>query len=103
MLDIKDKALQKNIQIVFKKMKLPWFSSEKSSKKNPETKQKNEKKETKKTYKLSSLPENLQKIAILIKKADKEIQNLQMKLQVTSKAKKELEKELSRELNSIKD
>lgn len=84
-------------------MKLPWFSSGKSSKINTESIKKNEKFETKKTYNLSSLPENLQKIAILIQHTDKEIKYLQKKLEITSTARKELEQQLSRKLNSIKE
>ena len=86
-----------------KTMKFPWFSSEKASKKNTELIQKNEEKELKKTYKISSLPENLQKIAILIQQADNEIKYLNKKLEVNLIAKKELEKELSIKLNAIKE
>ena len=84
-------------------MKLPWFSSAKASKENTEPIQKNKKETTKKTYKLSSLPESLQKIVILIQHSEKEIKSLQKKLEVTSTAKKELEQQLSRKLNSIKE
>ena len=84
-------------------MKFPWFSSEKPSKKTIEPKQKNQKKELNKTYKISSLPENLQKIAILIKKNEEEIKYLNKKLEVSLTVKKALEEDLSRKLNSIKD
>jgi len=82
-------------------MKFPW-SSGKTSKKNIEPVQNNQKEELKKTYKLSSLPENLQKIAILIKQNDEEIKYLNKKLEVSLKAKKVLEEDLSRKLKSIK-
>ena len=49
-------------------MKFPWSSSEKTSKKDTELIQKNDEKELKQTYKISSMPENLQKIAKLIQK-----------------------------------
>ena len=84
-------------------MKFPWLSSGKSSKKNPELIQKKEKKELKKTYKISSLPENLQRIAFLIQQNDKEIQYLNRKLEVSLTAKKELEEVLSKKLNLIKE
>ena len=84
-------------------MKFPWFSSEKSSKKNIEPLQNNEKKELTKTFKLSSLPENLQQIAILIKKNDEEIKYLNKKLEVSLSAKKILEEDLSNRLKSIKE
>ena len=84
-------------------MKFPWFSSENSSKENTEPIQQNEKKELKKTYKLSSLPENLQKIALLIQQTDNEIKYLNNKLAVNLTAKKELEKQLSSKLNSIQE
>jgi len=84
-------------------MKLPWFSSGKSSEKKTTPMQKNEKKEIKKSYKLSSLPENLQRIALLIQQTDKEIQYLNKKLEVNMTAKKELEKQLSMKLNIIKE
>tara|TARA_Y100001968_G_C19333830_1_gene705722 strand:- start:669 stop:923 length:255 start_codon:yes stop_codon:yes gene_type:complete len=84
-------------------MKFPWFSSEKSSKNKSEPIQKNQKKELKKTYKINSLPENLQKIAILIKQNDAEINYLKKKLEVSLTAKKVLEEDLSRNLKSIKE
>ena len=84
-------------------MKFPWFSSEKSSQKIIEPIQKNQKKELQKTYKISSLPTNLQKIAILIKQNDEEIKYLQKKLELSLTAKKVLEEDISRKLNSIKE
>ena len=84
-------------------MKFPWFSSDKSSKEKIEPIQDNQKKELKKTYTLSSLPDNLQKIAILIKQNDEEIKYLNKKVEVSLSAKKILEEDLSRKLKSIKD
>ncbi len=88
-------------------MKFPWFSSEKSSEKNSEKTiepiQKNQQQELRKTYKISSLPENLQKIAILIKQNDEEIKYLNKKLEISLTAKKELEEDLSRKLTSLKE
>ena len=84
-------------------MKFPWSSSEKTSKKNTELIQKDEEKELKQTYKISSLPENLQKIAKLIKQTDNEIKYLNKKLEVNLIAKKELEQNLSVQLNAIKE
>ena len=92
-------------------MKLPWFSSEDSSKKtneNSSIKQKESLKEkqtkdAQKSYQLSSLPERLQKIAILIKASDQEILDLQRKLEVTSIGKKELEIQLGKELKAIEE
>ena len=84
-------------------MKFPWSSSEKTSKKNSELIQKNEEKELKQTYKISSMPENLQKIAKLIQQTDNEIKYLKKKLEVNLIAKKELEQNLSVKLNAIKD
>ena len=84
-------------------MKLPWFSSGKSSEKETTPMKENEKKEIKKSYKLSSLPENLQRIALLIQQTDKEIQYLNKKLEVNMTAKKELEKQLSIKLNTLKE
>ena len=84
-------------------MKLPWFSSDKSSKKKTSPIQKSEKKETQKSYKLSSLPENLQRIALLIQQTDKEIKYLNRKLEVNLTAKKELERQLSIKLNMMKE
>ena len=84
-------------------MKFPWFSSEKSSKKNIQPIEKNQKKEVKKTYNLSSLPENLQKIVILIKQNDEEIKYLNKKLEVSLNAKKVLEEDLSKKLKAIKE
>ena len=84
-------------------MKFPWFSSEKTSEKNTELIQKNEEKELKQTYKISSMPENLQKIARLIQQTDNEIKYLNKKLEVNLIAKKELEQNLSVKLNAIKD
>ena len=82
-------------------MKFPWFSSDKSSNEKIEPIQNNQKKELKKTYKLSSLPENLQKIAILINQNDEEIKYLNKKLEVSLRAKKLLEEDLSKKLKSI--
>ena len=84
-------------------MKLPWFSSGKSSKKETTPTQKSEQKEIKKNYKLSSLPENLQRIALLIQQTDKEIKYLNRKLEVNLTAKKELEKQLSIKLNTMNE
>ncbi len=84
-------------------MKFPWSSSEKTSKKNTELIQKDEEKELKQTYKISSMPENLQKIAKLIKQTDNEIKYLNKKLEVNLIAKKELEQNLSVQLNAIKE
>tara|TARA_B100000700_G_C15026112_1_gene848224 strand:+ start:2382 stop:2636 length:255 start_codon:yes stop_codon:yes gene_type:complete len=84
-------------------MKLPWFSSGKSSKKILDNSKKKKNVEQKKTYKLSSLPENLQKIAFLIQHSEKEIRYLQKKLDVSLTAKKQLEQQLSKELKLIKD
>ena len=84
-------------------MKFPWFSSEKTSEKNTELIQKNEEKELKQTYKISSMPENLQKIAKLIQQTDNEIKYLNKKLEVNLIAKKELEQNLSVKLNAIKE
>ena len=84
-------------------MKFPWSSSEKTSKKNTELIQKNDEKELKQTYKISSMPENLQKIAKLIQQTDNEIKYLNKKLEVNLLAKKELEQNLSVQLNAIKE
>tara|TARA_Y100001968_G_C19373155_1_gene726170 strand:- start:284 stop:538 length:255 start_codon:yes stop_codon:yes gene_type:complete len=84
-------------------MKLPWFSSDKSSKKKASPIQKTEKKEIIKSYKLSSLPENLQRIALLIQQTDKEIKHLKKKLDINITVKKELEKQLSIKLNPMKE
>ena len=84
-------------------MKFPWSSSEKTSKKNTELIQKNDEKELKQTYKISSMPENLQKIAKLIQQTDNEIKYLNKKLEVNLIAKKELEQNLSVKLNAIKE
>jgi len=84
-------------------MKFPWSSSEKTSKKNTELIQKDEEKELKQTYKISSMPENLQKIAKLIKQTDNEIKYLNKKLEVNLIAKKELEQNLSVQLNALKE
>ena len=65
--------------------------------------QKNEEKELKKTYNISSMPENLQKIAKLIQQTDNEIKYLNKKLEVNLIAKKELEQNLSVKLNAIKE
>ena len=83
-------------------MKFPWSSSEKTSKNNTELIQKNEEKEAKQTYKISSMPENLQKIARLIQQTDNEIKYLNKKLEVNLIAKKELEQNLSVKLKAIK-
>ena len=84
-------------------MKFPWSSSEKTSKKNTELIQKNDEKELKQTFKISSMPENLQKIAKLIQQTDNEIKYLNKKLEVNLIAKKELEQNLSVKLNAIKE
>ena len=84
-------------------MKFPWFSSEKSSKKNIQPIESNQKEAVEKTYKLSSLPENLQTIAILIKQNNEEIKYLNKKLEVSLSAKKVLEEDLSKGLKSIKE
>ena len=84
-------------------MKIPWFSSEKSPKKNIQHIDNNKKEEVKKTYKLTALPENIQKIAILIKQNDEEIKYLNKKLDVSLSAKKILEEDLSKKLKSIKE
>ena len=84
-------------------MKFPWSSSEKTSKKNTELIQKNDEKELKQTYQISSMPENLQKIAKLIQQTDNEIKYLNKKLEVNLIAKKELEQNLSVKLNAIKE
>ena len=84
-------------------MKFPWSSSNKSSKENIEPTQNNQKKELKKTYNLSSLPDNLQRMAILIKQNDAEIKYLNKKLEVSLSVKKVLEEDLSRKLKSIKE
>ena len=84
-------------------MKFPWSSSENTSKKNTELIQKNEEKKLKQTYKISSMPENLQKIAKLIQQTDNEIKYLNKKLEVNLIAKKQLEQQLSVKLNAIKE
>ena len=84
-------------------MKFPWSSSEKTPKNNTELIQKNEEKELKQTYKISSMPENLQKIARLIQQTDNEIKYLNKKLEVNLIAKKELEQNLSVKLKAIKE
>ena len=84
-------------------MKFPWSSSENTSKKNTELIQKNEEKKLKQTYKISSMPENLQKIARLIQQTDNEIKYLNKKLEVNLIAKKQFEQHLSEKLNAIKD
>ena len=84
-------------------MKFPWFTSGKSSKKDTEPLQKNKKKELKKTYKISSLPDNLQKIALLIQQNDKEINYLNKRIEISLTAKKELEEVFTKELNSINE
>ena len=84
-------------------MKIPWFSSGKSTEKITKPVEKNEKKEIKKNYKLSELPENLQKVALLIQQTDKEIKYLGRKLEVNLTAKKELEKQLAIKLNTLKE
>ena len=84
-------------------MKLPWLSSDKSKKKKSTPIQKSEQKEIKKNYKLSELPKNLQRIALLIQQTDKEINYLKRKLEVNLTAKKELEKQLSIKLNMMKE
>ena len=84
-------------------MKFPWSSSENTSKKNAELIQKNEEKKLKQTYKISSMPENLQKIAKLIQQTDNEINYLNKKLEVNLIAKKQLEQHLSVKLNAIKE
>ena len=84
-------------------MKFPWSSSENTSKKNTELIQKNEEKKLKQTYKISSMPENLQKIAKLIQQTNNEIKYLNKKLEVNLIAKKQLEQHLSGKLNAIKE
>jgi len=84
-------------------MKLPWFSSGKSSKEKTSTIQKSDLKERKKNYKLSELPEKLQRIALLIQQTDKEIKYLNKKLEVNLTAKKELEKQLSIKLSTLNE
>ena len=84
-------------------MKFPWFTSDKSSKENMEPIEDNQNKKLNKTYNLSSLPENLQKIVILIKKNDEEIKYLKKKLDVSLNVKKILEDDLSRKLQSINE
>ena len=79
-------------------MKFPWFSSENPSKKNIQKIENRQKEAVNKTYKLSSLPENLQKVAILIKQNDEEIKYLNKKLEVSLSAKKVLEEDLSKKL-----
>ncbi len=82
-------------------MKFPWSSSENSAKKNNELIKESKEKETNKTYELSSLPEDLQKIAILIQQTDKEISYLKKKLEVTSIAKTELDQKLFRGIKAL--
>ena len=84
-------------------MKFPWFSQDKSSKMGIEPIKNNQNEELNKTYNLSSLPENLQKIAILIKQNDEEIKNLKKKLEVSLIVKKILEEDLSKKLKSINE
>ncbi len=108
MLNIKNiynqnKGLTQTFRFISKTMKFPWFSSEKSSKNNTEPSENNETKEIKKTYKISSLPKDLQTIAILIQQNDQEIKYLNKKLEVSLTAKKVLEEDLSRRLKSIKE
>ena len=86
-----------------KKMKFPWDSSKKESNSNSKKIQKIEKEETTKTYKLNSLPKNLQKIALLLQHTTKEVTYLKNKLKVTSKVKENLEQELSKGVNNIKE
>ena len=84
-------------------MKFPWDSSKKESNSNSKKIQKIEKEETTKTYNLNSLPENLQKIALLLQHTTKEVTYLKNKLKVTSKVKESLEQELSKGVNNIKE
>ena len=84
-------------------MKFPWFSQDKSSKMGIEPIKNNQNEELNKTYNLSSLPENLQKIAILIKQNDEEIKYLKKKLEVSLIVKKILEDDLSKKLKSINE
>ena len=84
-------------------MKFPWFSQDKSSKMGIEPIKNNQNEELNKTYNLSSLPENLQKIAILIKQNDEEIKYLKKKLEVSLIVKKILEEDLSKKLKSINE
>ena len=102
-LNKQNKGLSKTFIFISKTMKFPWSSSEKTSKNNTELIQKNEEKELKKTYKISSMPENLQKIARLIQQTDNEIKYLNKKLEVNLIAKKELEQNLSVKLKAIKE
>tara|TARA_Y100001968_G_scaffold266079_1_gene255438 strand:+ start:1281 stop:1547 length:267 start_codon:yes stop_codon:yes gene_type:complete len=88
-------------------MKFPWFSSKKSSEKTSEEniqyRENTQKEEVNNTYKLSSLPENHQKIQILIKQNDQEIKYLKKKIEVCLSAKTVLEENLFKELKSIKE
>ena len=83
-------------------MKFPWNSPKKESDSNPKKIQKIEQEEIIKTYKLNSLPKNLQKIAVLLQHTNKEIAYFKKKLEVTSKVKENLEKELSEGVKKIK-
>ena len=82
-------------------MKFPWNSSKKESNSNSKKIKKNEKEKTTKTYELNSLPDNLQKIAVLLQHTNREITYLKSKLEVTSKVKMNLEQELSKGMNKI--
>ncbi len=82
-------------------MKFPWFSSENSSEKKTKPIQENKEEELKKTYELSSLPDDLQKIAILLNHTEKEIIYLKKKLMVASSVKNQLEKKLFREIKEL--
>ena len=97
----KQRPYKKHSDIYFKTMKFPWFASDKSSKEKSKPIETSEKNDTKKNYKLSELPENLQRIALLIQQTDKEIKYLNKKLEINLTAKKELEKQLSIKLNTI--
>ena len=103
MLKINKQRPYKNIQIDIQTMKFPWFSSEKSSEDRVQSKENAQKEKVNKAYKLSSLPKNLQRIAILIKQNDQEIKYLKNKLEVSLSAKKILEENFSKELKDIKE
>lgn len=86
-------------------MKFPWDSSKKQSNSNSNSKKilKSEQEKTTKTYKLNSLPNNLQKIALLLQHTNKEMTYLKKKLEVASKVKENLEQELSKGVKEIKE
>jgi hypothetical protein len=88
-------------------MKFPWDSSKKQSNSNSNSNSKkilkSEQEKTTKTYKLNSLPNNLQKIALLLQHTNKEMTYLKKKLEVASKVKENLEQELSKGVKEIKE